>query len=81
MPSRSTLVSEIQQLLTGERADPRAAQLVFLIPVLVELLLHLAPPASIDSYFVIVFAIVVGCDHFESRMNSMVLSAMSFDRW
>ena len=41
MPSRSTLVSEIQQLLTGERADPRAAQFVFLIPVAVELLLHL----------------------------------------
>ena len=37
MPSRSTLVSEIQQLLTGERADPRAAQAVFLVPVAVEL--------------------------------------------
>ena len=31
------LVSEIQQLLTGEQADPRAAQGVFLIPVVVEL--------------------------------------------
>ena len=56
MPSRSTLVSEIQQLLTGERADPRAAQAVFLLPVVMELLLrvliggrvrrllHLRPP-------------------------------------
>jgi two-component system phosphate regulon sensor histidine kinase PhoR len=53
MPSRSTLVSEIQQLLTGERADPRAAQFLFLIPVAVELLLHLAPPTGLDSYFLI----------------------------
>jgi two-component system phosphate regulon sensor histidine kinase PhoR len=51
MPSRSTLVSEIQQLLAGERADPRAAQLVFLIPVFVEFLLHLLPPASFDAWF------------------------------
>jgi two-component system phosphate regulon sensor histidine kinase PhoR len=51
MPVRSNLVSEIQQLLTGERADPRAAQLVFLIPVVVEFLLHLLPPASFDAYF------------------------------
>ncbi len=52
MPARSTLVSEIQQLLTGERADPRAAQLVFLIPVFVEFLLHLMPPARFDANFV-----------------------------
>ncbi len=51
MPSRSTLVSEIQQLLTGEHADPRAAQGVFLIPVAVELLLHLIPGVGFDSYF------------------------------
>ena len=37
MPSRSSLVSEIQQLLTGEQADPRAAQGLFLLPVFMEL--------------------------------------------
>ena len=53
MPSRSTLVSEIQQLLTGERADPRAAQFVFLIPVAVEVLLHLGTPTGLDNYFLV----------------------------
>ena len=53
MPSRSTLVSEIQQLLTGERADPRAAQFVFLIPVAVEVLLHLGSPTGLDNYFLV----------------------------
>lgn len=48
MSSRSTLVSEIQQLLTGEHADPRAAQGVFLVPVAVELLLRLFAPADFD---------------------------------
>ncbi len=52
MPSRSTLVSEIQQLLTGERADPRAAQALFLIPVAVELLLRVLAPGGLDTYFV-----------------------------
>ncbi|MCW2760253.1 MAG: sensor histidine kinase [Marmoricola sp.] len=52
MPSRSVLVSEIQQLLTGERADPRAAQGVFLIPLVVEFLLQLLPPSGFDRYFV-----------------------------
>ncbi len=52
MSTRSTVVSDIQQLLTGERADPRAAQAVFLVPVLVELLLHLVLPGGFDSNFV-----------------------------
>jgi two-component system phosphate regulon sensor histidine kinase PhoR len=51
MATRSTLVSEIQQLLTGERADPRAAQAVFLIPVVAELLLRVVAPVGLDSYF------------------------------
>src|ERR1700712_2512293 len=51
MASRSTLVSEIQQLLTGERADPRAAQAVFLVPVVAELVLRVLAPAGLDSYF------------------------------
>jgi len=59
MPSRSALVSEIQQLLTGERADPRAAQLVFLIPVAVEMLLHLVPPTGLDKYFLVGSCIAV----------------------
>ncbi len=59
MPSRSTLVSEIQQLLTGERADPRAAQFVFLIPVAAEMLLHLVSPTGLDSYFLVGTCIAV----------------------
>ncbi len=51
MLSRSNLVSEIQQLLTGEHADPRAAQGVFLIPVVFELLLHGRNPVGFDAYF------------------------------
>ena len=34
MSSRSALIREIQQVLSGEHADPRAAQGLFLIPVL-----------------------------------------------
>ena len=52
MRSRSTLVSEIQQLLTGERADPRPAQGVFLIPVALELVLRLFTGVGLDEYFV-----------------------------
>jgi two-component system phosphate regulon sensor histidine kinase PhoR len=51
MSSRSTLVAEIQQLLTGEDADPRAAQGIFVIPVLAELLLRAFAPAEFDVYF------------------------------
>ena len=50
MAARSTLVSEIQQLLTGEHADPRAAQGMFLIPVLLEFVLHLMSPQGFDRY-------------------------------
>jgi signal transduction histidine kinase len=52
MRSRSPLVSEIQQLLTGERADPRPAQGVFLIPVALELVLRLLTGVGLDEYFV-----------------------------
>ena len=49
---RSTLVSEIRQLLVGEHADPRVAQGVFLVPVAEELMLQLLPPsAGLDGYF------------------------------
>jgi two-component system phosphate regulon sensor histidine kinase PhoR len=51
MSSRSTLVSEIQQLLTGERADPRAAQALFLIPVLAEIVLRVLAPHDFDVWF------------------------------
>jgi two-component system phosphate regulon sensor histidine kinase PhoR len=51
MSSRSTLVSEIQQLLTGERADPRAAQALFLIPVLAEIVLRILAPHDFDAWF------------------------------
>jgi two-component system phosphate regulon sensor histidine kinase PhoR len=50
MPSRSSLVSEIQQLLTGERADPRAAQGLFLVPVLMELGLRALIGVGYDAY-------------------------------
>ena len=52
MVARSTVAAEIRQLLAGEHADPRAAQVIFLVPVVVELLLHLVASAGFDSYFV-----------------------------
>jgi two-component system phosphate regulon sensor histidine kinase PhoR len=58
MRSRSSLVSEIQQLLTGERADPRAAQGLFLIPVIVELVLRALIGVGYDAYFVIASIVV-----------------------
>ncbi len=59
MSSRSALVGEIQQLLTGEHADPRAAQGLFLIPVLVETLLLVVSPAHFDIYFLLGTVIAV----------------------
>ena len=53
MSSRSALIGEIQQLLTGEHADPRAAQGLFLIPVLAETLLLALTPAQFDRFFLI----------------------------
>ena len=53
MSSRSALIGEIQQLLTGEHADPRAAQALFLIPVLAETLLLAVSPAQFDGYFLL----------------------------
>ena len=51
MLSRSHLVSEIQRLLASERSDPRAAQGVFLMPVVLELLVHARNPVGFDAYF------------------------------
>lgn len=51
MVARSTVAAEIRQLLAGEHAGPRAAQLVFLVPVVVELLLHRVASGGFDSYF------------------------------
>ncbi len=51
MEPRGGLVSEIQQLLNGERADPRAAQGVFLLPIIVDVLVHGATGAPFDSAF------------------------------
>ena len=48
---RSAFVSEIQKLLTGERADPRGAQAVFLVPVVVELLIRTLSGVPVDRYF------------------------------
>ncbi|MDX6234698.1 MAG: hypothetical protein QOH68_3816 [Nocardioidaceae bacterium] len=58
MPSRSSLVSEIQQLLTGEQADPRAAQGIFLLPVIMELVLRALIGVGYDKYFVIASVVV-----------------------
>lgn len=51
MASRPALVSGVQQLLLGERADPRAAQGFFLVPVLLEVVLRLATHGSFDQWF------------------------------
>jgi two-component system phosphate regulon sensor histidine kinase PhoR len=58
MPTRSSFVSEIQQLLTGEQADPRAAQGLFLLPVIMELVLRILVGAGYDAYFVVATFIV-----------------------
>jgi two-component system phosphate regulon sensor histidine kinase PhoR len=77
MPSRSTLVSEIQQLLTGEHADPRAAQGVFLIPVAVELLLHVVLPVDFDFYFVCGSVVAV-----VATLGSVAIGkGLASDRW
>jgi signal transduction histidine kinase len=51
MRSRAAFVAEIQKLLTGEDADPRPAQALFLVPVLAELLLRLVTRDGVDRYF------------------------------
>src|SRR5690242_16940942 len=58
MPSRSSFVSEIQQLLIGEQADPRAAQGIFLLPVIMELVLRILVGGGFDIYFVVATLIV-----------------------
>ncbi len=76
MPSRSSLVSEIQQLLTGEQADPRAAQGIFLLPVVMELVLRILIGAGFDAYFIVatlivalatVGAVLIGLDKLSHR--------------
>ena len=76
MPSRSSLVSEIQQLLTGEQADPRAAQGIFLLPVVMELVLRILIGAGFDAYFIVatlivalatVGAVLIGLDRLSHR--------------
>jgi two-component system phosphate regulon sensor histidine kinase PhoR len=52
MHSRTTFVAEIQRLLTGEQADPRPAQAIFLVPVLADMLVRLASGVGFDRYFV-----------------------------
>jgi signal transduction histidine kinase len=52
------LVSEIQQLLTGEQADPRAAQGIFLLPVIMELVLRTLIGAEFDVYFIVATLVV-----------------------
>ncbi len=52
MSARATFVSGFQRLLSGEHADPRAAQGVFLVPVLVEVVFRLVAQRGLDAYLV-----------------------------
>ena len=70
------MVSEIKQLLTGEQADPRAAQGIFLLPVLMELVLRALIGVGFDVYFVLaslvvavatVGAVAIGLDRLSHR--------------
>ncbi len=81
MRSRSWLVSEIQQLLTGEQADPRAAQGLFLLPVMMELLLRALVGVAYDRYFIIaslivavatVGAVLIGLDRLGRRWTILL---------
>ena len=58
MRSRSTLTSEIQQLLAGEQADPRAAQGLFLVPLVIEVCLQLALGGQLGRIFLLGLAVV-----------------------
>ncbi len=58
MRSRSTLTSEIQQLLAGEQADPRAAQGLFLVPLVIEVCLQLALGGELGRLFLLGLAVV-----------------------
>jgi signal transduction histidine kinase len=51
MEPRGGLISEIQQLLNGEHADPRAAQGFFLVPIIVDVLVHGATGTPFDPAF------------------------------
>ncbi len=81
MPSRSSLVSEIQQLLTGEQADPRAAQGLFLLPVFMELILRFLIGVPLDIYFFVASlivalatlgAVLIGLDKLSHRWTVML---------
>jgi signal transduction histidine kinase len=76
MQSATALVSEIKQLLTGEQADPRAAQGIFLLPVLTELVLRGLIGVGFDVYFLVaslvvavatVGAVAIGLDKLSHR--------------
>src|SRR6195952_5739903 len=52
MRSRTAFVAEIQSLLTGEQADPRPAQAIFLVPVLADVLVRLVTGTDFGRFFV-----------------------------
>jgi len=58
MRSPSTLSTEIQQLLAGEQADPRAAQGLFLVPLAIEVCLQLALGGQLGEVFLLGLAVV-----------------------
>lgn len=61
MRSRSALLRGIEQLLGRERADPRVAQYLFLLPVLVDLgYVGLHASRTLDSLYVAGLAVVLG---------------------
>jgi signal transduction histidine kinase len=81
MASRSALISEIQQLLTGEQADPRAAQGLFLLPVVMELLLRIVVGTGYDAYFIVatlivtvatIGAVLIGLDRLSHRWTILL---------
>ena len=81
MQSPTSLVSEIKQLLTGEQADPRAAQGIFLLPVLMELVLRALIGVGFDIYFVLaslvvavatVGAVAIGLDRLSHRWTILL---------
>ena len=94
MQSPTSLVSEIKQLLTGEQADPRAAQGIFLLPVLMELVLRALIGVGFDIYFVLaslvvalatVGAVAIGLDRLSHRWTILLpvldISALAIYRF
>ncbi|MCW2621626.1 MAG: sensor histidine kinase, partial [Frankiales bacterium] len=52
-PPGPAVASGVKLLLSGEHADPRAAQAVVLLPVLLEILLRRLTGAAFDGWFVL----------------------------